>query len=119
MEVGEAVVHEIPELLGGLGSLGTPLEAMTVSNLKSSLAGHRDTHPEPAAFSLVEDTEENGDAGVLEALELDGDSIDITQNEGVVGVGGISKGGGHVEVGGTRVEAAPPGVLVGVVHCSR
>jgi hypothetical protein len=33
VEVGETVVHEIPELLGGLGSLGTPLEAILVSDL--------------------------------------------------------------------------------------
>ena len=98
VEVGDAVVEQIPELLGRLGTLGSP--------------------PEPFTLGLVEGAEQDGHTGVLEALQLLGDGVNVTQDEGVVGVRGVGEGGGHVEVGGTRVETRPPGVLLGVVYCA-
>ena len=65
------------------------------------------TPPEPAAFGLVEGTPEDGNAGGLETEELDGDGVDVADEEGVVGAGG-DEGGGEVEGCGVGVEAGPP-----------
>ena len=71
------------------------------------------TPPEPAAFGFVEGSPEDRNAGGLETEELDGDGIDVADEEGVVGTGG-DEGGGEVEGCGIGVEAGPPfhGVVV-------
>lgn len=94
--VRQALVDDIPELLGVFGALGTP--------------------PEPPALGLVEGPEEDGHAGVLEALELDGDGVNVADQEGVIGVCRVGQGRGDVEVGGVGVEAAVPGPLGRVVQ---
>lgn len=93
---GESLVEDVPELLACFGALGTP--------------------PEPGAFGFVQWAPEDGDAGVLEFLELHGDGVNIVHEEGVVGIGGVLEGGREVEICGCCVEAAPPALGFVVVE---
>lgn len=99
MVVGEAVVQDAPQLLARLGALGAP--------------------PEPLALGLVQRAEQHGHAGGLQALELDGDGVNVADQQRVVGVGGVGQRGRHIEVGRVRVEATPPLMRVRVVQARR
>lgn len=57
--------------------------------------------------------------GVLESLQLHGDGIDVPDEQGVVGVGGVSHGGRDIEVTALSVESGVPGLFLGVVDTSR
>lgn len=93
--VGETVIDESPKLLASSWTLSTP--------------------PEPLSFSLVKWSPKNWNTGRLELLELNGDSINIVNQESIVGVGGIGKSGGDVKVGGGSVETRPPSLLGSIV----
>lgn len=93
--VRDAVVDNVPQLLGRLRALSTP--------------------PEPFTFSLMQRPEKNGHASRLELLQLHGDGVDILDQEGIVGVCGVFQSGGEVEVRRRRVETRVPGLLGRVV----
>lgn len=97
--VGDAVVDDIPQLLGWLGALGAP--------------------PEPFALSLMQRPEQNWDASRLELLELYGDGVNILDQESVVGVSGVLQRGGEVEVRRRGVETGVPWLLGRVVKSDR
>lgn len=86
--VGEAIVEDAPELLARLGSLSSP--------------------PEPSSLGLVKGTPEDGDVRVGETLELDGNCVNVANEELVVGIRGVRERLGDVELGVLSVEAAPP-----------
>ena len=96
VEASDAVVDHIPELLERGRTLGTP--------------------PKPSTLGLVEGAEENRNIGLIEALDLGSDGIDITQQEAIVGpVATVVDGIGNVEAGGLGVESAVPR-LFGVIE---
>lgn len=91
----DAVVEDIPQLLEGSRTLGTP--------------------PEPATLGLVERAEENGHVGLIQALDLSSNGVDITQQELVVGaVAMVVDGFRHVEAGGLGVESLVPRLFLGI-----
>lgn len=91
----DAVVEDIPQLLEGSRTLGTP--------------------PEPATLGLVERAEEDGHFGLIQTLDLSSDGVDITQQKLVVGaVAMVVDGFRHVEAGGFGVEPLVPRLLGGI-----
>lgn len=94
--IRDAVVDDVPQLLGWLGALSTP--------------------PEPFAFSLMQWPEQNRHTSRLELLQLYGDGVDILDQEGVVSIRGVFQRGGEVEVCRRRVETRVPWLLGRVVQ---
>lgn len=66
----QAVVEDIIQLLARLRSLCTP--------------------PEPSAFGLVKGTEDDRDVRILESQQLFGNGVNVSDDQGVIGVGGVS-----------------------------
>jgi hypothetical protein len=73
MIIGVTIVHEAVEGFAAFGTVGTP--------------------PEPASVCFVEGTPEDGDTSGLKTQELHGDGVQIAQEEGVIGAGGVERGG--------------------------
>lgn len=93
---GQPLVQDIPQLLDGLGALGSP--------------------PEPATFGLVQGPPQDGHTGILQLLQLHGDGVDVLDEERVVRVRGVGKSRLDVEVRRLGVEAAVPWLLGCVVQ---
>jgi hypothetical protein len=88
MVVSKTVIHDLVKLLAGLWTLCSP--------------------PEPATFGLVQRPPEDRDVGVSQALDLHSNSVNIADEEGIVGAGGVGECCLDIEGDGVGVEAAPP-----------
>ena len=99
--VDQTVVHELPEVDGGLNAAATPPEPGVVVLV--------------AACRLVERTPDNGHACFLQLLEIAGHLVDVLEDDLVL-PGAFGEGIGDVEVGVLAVEGVlvPVLVVVGV-----
>lgn len=88
MVVSKTVIHNLVKLLAGLWTLCSP--------------------PEPATFGLVQRPPEDRNVGVGQTLDLHSDRINIADEEGIVGAGGVGECCLDIEGDGVGVEAAPP-----------
>lgn len=95
----QSVIQNPPQLLAWLGALGSP--------------------PEPRSLCFVQWSPEHRYTCRLELLELHSDGVNVLDEERVVGIRRVLQCSLDVEVGSSRVEAAPPPLLWGVVETNR